>query len=417
MAAVLALGGVVGCGGDGSDEASGGKQVTTAAKEAPPAPASWVTLRDKRTGFSVQAPRGYELEVHKGVYVMKQGDRTITFSRVVTGASPAAYGKALLRQIGGTVASKESGDDVFTAATDSSAGRETFVVRRAGDRLEVTTGRAPEAAALPTADVERVGGSAQGGVALRAPAGGGEALALKPYRTPDGGATAMVPSEPGWSFDGGQGVVLGSSDKGSFTLGRTFKVLLPESAPQGGTDILPAAPYVEDPAEAASQVLPKANPAVSNIRVRKTVRTGVLPSFSASGMYVLDYDLKGKPWTSVATIGVDSPDKYSNFLWSMYYSGIGVPAGSDPGVGSSLLKVWRSWDPSGAIAQRSQQAKALLDQSNDVWQQTSEFRARTADRQSRDVGCLLQGYSEIEDNSRKYDLPPLPCDQQYAPGG
>ena len=350
--------------------------------------------------------------MHKGVYVLKQGDRTITFSRAVTGASPAAYGDALLRQIGGKVASRESDDDGLTAEVDGARGHETFAVRRAGDRLEVTTGRA-----VPLADVQRVGGSAEGGVALRAPAsaGGGGSLTLKPYRTPDGGATAMVPGDPGWNIDGGGGVVLGSSDKGAFLLGRTFKVFLPQSAPQGGGPV-PVAPYSDDPARAAAEVLPKVNPSTSNIRVRRVVRTGVLPSFSASGMYVFDYDLDGKPWTSVATVGVDGPEKYSNFIWSLYYSGIGVPAGSDPGVGASLLNVWRSWDPSGAIAQRSQQAKELLDQSNDVWQETSEFRARTADRQSRDVGCLLQGYSEIEDNSRKYDLPPLPCDQQYAPG-
>jgi hypothetical protein len=92
-----------------------------------------------------------------------------------------------------------------------------------------------------------------------------------------------------------------------------------------------------------------------------------------------------------------------------------VPAGSDGSVGAALLKSWRSWDPSGAIAQRTAQAKALIDQTNEVWKQTSEFRSRTADRQSRDVGCLLLGYYDVEDNSRKYDLPPLPCGRQYVP--
>ena len=417
MAATLALVTPAGCGGDGEESTSAGKEITVPAKRAPAAPASWVTLRDARTGFSVQAPRGFRLGVQKGVYVLRQGERTITFSRTVTDARPAAYGDALLRQIGGKVVSRQAGDDALAAAVDGDAGRETFVIRRAGEHLEVTTGRAPTAAALAVADVERVGGSAKGGIALRAPSGGsGGALTLKPYRTPDGGATAMVPGDPGWNIDGGQGVVLGSSEKGAFLLGRTYKVFLPQSAPQGGGPV-PVSPYVDDPAEAAAQVLPKVNPSATNIRVRRTVRTGVLPSFSASGMYVFDYDLDGKPWTSVATVGVDSPDRYSNFIWSLYYSGIGVPSGSDPGVGASLLEVWRSWDPSGAIAQRSAQARELLNASNDVWRETSEFRARTADRQSRDVGCLLQGYSEIEDNSRRYDLPPLPCDQQYGPGG
>ena len=282
----------------------------------------------------------------------------------------------------------------------------------------MTTGRAPTAAALAVADVERVGGSAKGGIAPARAGGRRARLTLKPYRTPGRrGDGAWCPAIRAGTSTAVRGWCWVPARRAPFLLGSTYKVFLPQSAPQGGRAALPVSPYVDDPAEAAAQVLPKVNPSATNIRVRRTVRTGVLPSFSASGMYLFDYDLDGKPWTSVATVGVDSPDRYSNFIWSLYYSGIGVPSGSDPGVGASLLEVWRSWDPSGAIAQRSAQARELLNASNDVWRETSEFRARTADRQSRDVGCLLQGYSEIEDNSRRYDLPPLPCDQQYAPGG
>ena len=31
-----------------------------------------------------------------------------------------------------------------------------------------------------------------------------------------------------------------------------------------------------------------------------------------------------------------------------------------------------------------------------------------------DVGCLLQGWYAVEDNARKYSLPPLPCGQVYV---
>jgi hypothetical protein len=78
------------------------------------------------------------------------------------------------------------------------------------------------------------------------------------------------------------------------------------------------------------------------------------------------------------------------------------------------MRAWKSWNPSGAIAQRSVAAKQLLDETNAIWQQTGEFRSRIADQQSRDVGCLLQGYYTIEDNARKYELPPLPCGQIYT---
>jgi hypothetical protein len=97
-----------------------------------------------------------------------------------------------------------------------------------------------------------------------------------------------------------------------------------------------------------------------------------------------------------------------------YYSGIAVPANSSPAVGDALMRAWKSWNPSGAIAQRSVAAKQLLDETNAIWQQAGEFRSRIADQQSRDVGCLLQGYYIIEDNARKYELPPLPCGQIYT---
>ena len=102
------------------------------------------------------------------------------------------------------------------------------------------------------------------------------------------------------------------------------------------------------------------------------------------------------------------PSKYSNFLWNLYYSGIGVPAGSDPSVGIGLLRAWKSWDPSGAIAARTRSSLALINETNQIWQNTNEFRSRIVDQQSRDVGCLLQGYYVIEDNARHYGLPALP---------
>ena len=48
---------------------------------------------------------------------------------------------------------------------------------------------------------------------------------------------------------------------------------------------------------------------------------------------------------------------------------------------------------------------ALISETNQIWQETSEFRSRIADQQSRDVGCLLSGYYIVEDNARRYGLP------------
>lgn len=88
--------------------------------------------------------------------------------------------------------------------------------------------------------------------------------------------------------------------------------------------------------------------------------------------------------------------------------------GLEPGRRVGLLRSWRSWDPSGAIAARTRAAIALINETNEIWQQTNEFRSRIADQQSRDVGCLLSGYYIIEDNARRYGLPPLDCGQIYT---
>ena len=131
-------------------------------------------------------------------------------------------------------------------------------------------------------------------------------------------------------------------------------------------------------------------------------------------MLLYDYTFNGRPWTGVATVGTDRPEKYSNFSWNFYYSGISVPRGTSPAVGIGLLRSWRSWDPSGAIAARTRGAIALLNETNQIWQETNEFRSRIADQQSRDGGCLLQGYYIVEDNARWYGLPPLACGQIYT---
>lgn len=408
----LALAPNLACGGDDQGAASSPDHRGTKRAQSP---APWVTLTHEPSGFRIEVPTGFGLKVHKGVYILKKGKQSLSFSRSVTSVSPAEYGDALLKQIGGTVVSRRAGNDEFTAEADRGSHRETFVVDRAGGGIAVVTGRTPRSSPLSLQDLRRIGGSAKGGFALRAPATQAS-MPLKQYRAPDGGATALVPSDPGWNIQSGKGTLQGSSKRGAFLMGYSVDVLLPEHAPPNSPSSLLVSPYL-DPPSAVAQLFPKVSSSVSDIKVHRTIKAGVLPTFTASGMYQFDYKVDGKPWTGAATVATDSPDKYSNFAWHLYYSGIGVPAGSDPSIGTGLLGVWRSWNPSGAIAQRSQQAKELLDQTNDVWRETSEFRANTADRQSRDVGCLLQGYSEIEDNSRKYDLPPLACGQQYGPGG
>ena len=374
----------------------------------------FVTLRHAPSGFSIQAPSGYRLGVSKGVYVLKKGGSTLSFSRSVTSVTPSQFGGALLAQLRGRVVSRGGDGRQFTGQVNVGNRREAFVVTRNGPQLTVTTGSSPAASPLSLGLVRQVGASAKGGFALRAPAQTQtRSIALGAYRAPDGGATALVPTDPSWTIESTQGAIQGSSAKGSFIFGFSINIFLPGSAPANSGTLI--SPYLYA-ANALTQFFPRLAPTVSNIRITKLLKDAALPSFTSSGMFLIDYQVNGKPWTGAVTVGTDSPDRYGsgNFIWNFYYSGIGVPVGSDPSVGVGLLKAWKSWNPSGAIAARTQAAAQLINETNEIWQQTSEFRSRTADRQSRDVGCLLQGYYVIEDNSRKYDLPSLPCGQIYT---
>ena len=288
------------------------------------------------------------------------------------------------------------------------------MIRQEDGAIAVTTGHVPDGGPLTLADVVRAADSAKGAVTLTPPPAAGATIELKQFSAPDGGATGLVPADPSWTISSNSGTIEGSSDVGNFVFGVTVQVLTPENAPPGAGGVV--ASYT-DAASSLGVMIPKLVQGVSNVQVTSTVAEGVIDSYTSSGMYAYTYDWNGKPWTGVAIVATDDPSKYGNFQWNWYFTNISVPAGSDGSVGSGLLKAWRAWDPSGAIAQRSQRSKQLLDETNQIWKDTSEFRANQADRQSRDVGCLLQGYYDVEDNSRTYDLPPLPCGQEYGPGG
>ena len=378
-----------------------------------------VTLHHKSSGFSIRAPRGSKLTVRRGVYVIKGPGLTVSFSRSVTAITPSQFGTALLGQLGGAIVSRAASKRQFVAEVNVGSRRETFVARRAGAAVAVTTGTSSSAVPVALATIKRIAASARGGIALRPPktkAKPVKPLAMRSYRAPDGGATAQVPAGSTWQIESSQGALAGASKQGAFVLGYSINIFLPTSVTNGGagTSAL-VSPYLSA-IGALQNILPRLSFArgVSDIRVTKVIRDAVFPTFTSSGMLLIDYRVNGKPWTGAVTVATDSPAKYSNFVWNFYYSGIGVPKGTSSAVGTALLRTWRTWDPSGAIAQRTAQARQLMNDTNEVWRQTSEFRSQTADRQARDVGCLLSGYYHVEDNSRKYDLPPLPCGQIYT---
>jgi len=363
--------------------------------------------------FSIEVPAGFAIEERDGVYVMSDGDRSISYSQTATDAAPDEFLHALLDQLGGDVVSQDGDRSGVTAEVRRDGGRELLVIRQDDGALAVTTGHVPDGGDLELADVTAAADSARGAVTLTPPAAPASSIELKPFSAPDGGATGLVPADPSWTISSNGGTIEGSSDVGTFVFGVTIQVITPENTFPGAGGI--SAAYT-DAASSLGVLLPQLVQGASNVQVTSTVADGVIDGYTSSGMYAYTYDWNGTPWTGVAIVATDDPSKYGGFQWNWYFTNISVPAGSDGSVGSGLLKAWQAWDPSGAIAQRSQRSKELLDETNQIWQDTSEFRANQADRQSRDVGCLLQGYYDVEDNSRTYDLPPLPCGQQYGPG-
>lgn len=376
-----------------------------------------ITIRHAPSGFSMQAPPGFSIRLSKGVYVLEKGRVSVSFSRLVTSVTPAQLGAALTQQLGGTVVVRAGDAKHFVTQLTRGTRRDAIVVERIGSKLVVTTSAASNTAPVALETLKSMGRSARGGVSLSAPKATPQAgIKLVPYRAPDGGATALVPAGGEWDIQSSQGAIQGSSTRGAFLFGFSLNVPTPEFAPANTPPNIIVSPYM-NAATALTRLLPRLAPTVSNVRVTKVLKDAVLPSFTSSGMLLFNYRHNGKAWRGVVTVGTDSPSKYSGSLWQFYYSGIGVPVNSDPAVGVGLLRSWKSWNPSGAIAARTRAAIAILNETNEVWRQTLEFRSQTADRQSRDVGCLLQGYYVIEDNSRRYNLPPLPCGQIYTERG
>ena len=371
-----------------------------------------ITLRHTPTHFTIRAPEGFRLEFRSGVYILRKGATSMSFSRLAADVTPAQLGEALFQALGGRVLVR-AGDARHTVGQVANGRRgDTFVVERVGSGLAITTSTSSTGHPVALETLRQIGLGATGGVTLRPPKAKAQpSIPLRPYRSPDGGATALVPAGNDWVFQSTGGAIDGfARNKGAFTFG--LSVNIPLSAPGATPSDVPVGPYLTA-VQALVQILPRLG-SVRDIRIRRILVDRALPSFTSSGMIQYDYRINGRRWTGVATVATDDPSKYSNFLWNFYFSGIGVPAGSSSAVGVGLLRSWKSWDPSGAIAARTRAGIALINETNEIWQQTSEFRSQQADQQSRDVGCLLQGYYIVEDNARHYGLPPLPCGQIYT---
>jgi hypothetical protein len=390
-----------------------------------------ITLRHAPSGFVAKAPRGFRLTTPNGSYRIAGPGLSVTVSITTTAAGAKTFGEAR-KPAGAKVVLRRGNARRFRLVADKGTRRTSILVVRRGADLVSSVGMFAKGRGDLARAVDAIAASVRGGTP---PAGGGSPgttppaatpaerlIPLRPYKAPDGGATAWVPSDPDWIVQSSQGALEGSSaTRGNFLFGQTFSINLPGTVPPG-----PRPPsLIEHPfvsaADALTQVWPLiyqgAGITMTNVRIRQLIGDATLPTFRSSGMFIYDATINGRAYVGVINLATeDRLSTTSNFFWQMYTSGILVPADGDPTVGAALRLVWRSWNPSGAIASRSEKAREILNEINDTWKGVAEFRSRTADQQSRDVSCLLRTGPFIDDNARQLGLPPLlDCDSTYVP--
>ena len=292
-----------------------------------------ITLRHKPTGLTIRAPEGFKLQLQSGVYVLRKGVTSISFARLATSATPFQVGGALEQALGGRVIIR-AGDPRHRVGQVANGRRgDTFVVERIGSRLAVTTSTSSTGRPVALETLRQIGLGARGGVSLRAPKAKPQpAIPLRPYRAPDGGATALVPVGRDWVIQSNGGTVEGSgasaahSCSGSRTTSRCrFR---PNSPPNFfALPYFPAAPALE-------QVFPRLSPSWKNLKVRRVLRDAILPSFSSSGMLQFDFRVKGKRWTGVATVGTDRPDEVQQLPLELLLQRHRRPGRLEPGCRS-----------------------------------------------------------------------------------
>ena len=184
--------------------------------------AKTVTVSHAPTGFSAKVPAGYRLKVVGGAYRITGGGLTVTVRIVATGRGARAYGLTLRRR-GDAIVSSAGNATRFRLASNGRGQRRTVLVVRRGANLVVTIALRPQGRTGLGPVADRIAASVRGGTprAVAAPGAiapapsSGRLLPLTPFRAPDGGATAWVPSDPDWTISSSQGALEGSSPRGT----------------------------------------------------------------------------------------------------------------------------------------------------------------------------------------------------------
>ena len=196
--------------------------------------------------------------------------------------------------------------------------------------------------------LQRIAATARGGT----PATLNPSLPLRRFVAPDGRSQALVPSGPGWQYQGGGGqIIAGNGRLGAISLGLPFFIQYPEAITK--LPDYPVAPYTPDARVAVEQVFPSYfRIQGSDVRSIRFVRllAGPLPSslgFPGTGSTVygvIALNIGGQAFQGLIFASVGRDDSiFGSYAYTSYLI---VPAGGDPRVFNALLKTWQSWDPS-----------------------------------------------------------------------
>lgn len=304
-------------------------------------------------GFSARSPSGFHLRQHNGLYRVSGHGLTLLYARV-----PAARSKpsALGTQIARTLGQRPRGVRASSTRWRGTVGARFIDVRRQGKNLAIFSMASAGARAASLsgrlAPLRRIADTVRGGRLARLP----QPIRMRTFTAPDGGSSALVPDLPGWSFNGGSGIIEGTGPQGAFAFGFPFYAAVPGSP---GTSSFVTAPFPSSAEVGLQTVVPaefhRVGLAMSNVAVRSRFdgsQSLLGPNWRSDFMTATFRGTNGTPASGVFLYGAGLFDTGSDGTYANYLSYALVRRGTDPRIGAALLRSWTSWNPTRNQQQR-----------------------------------------------------------------
>lgn len=288
-----------------------------------------------------RGPAGFSLKAYNGIYSIKKGRDSVTVMKV---DSPLA-GKGVAGSLITSARMKGSrvkGGGSKTVVTGNIGSKSVYVeILGTGPIFTVkkyvtkaNRGKSRTARAISPltprdiALLRRIGGSARGGIVTPFQ------IDIPMQRFTAGGATALVPNIPGWSYSGVGGALDGSRPgQGFFSLGIYF--------PSQASSLNPGQVIVNDwPRFTGGTIL--------NIQLIPGTE-GVLGAPFNSATYTVRTRIGGIDYDAIMTSGVVNS---GGIAPDWYFSVIAARTGAFPGLGNALSQTWATWDASASRASR-----------------------------------------------------------------